>query len=118
MKLGEDPKRTGRLERGRVVVFNGRFASRLQTMGRCRNSRPSHVCDLGRDTHDTDAVRVYCNTDMAPRLHLHTLVGQDSGSAEAFLRETKTLGYSLFRVLCTRWAEMGGSYGQMGVTRA
>jgi hypothetical protein len=32
MKLGEDPKRTGRLERGRVVVFNGRFASQLQTM--------------------------------------------------------------------------------------
>lgn len=92
MKLGEDQTRTGRLERGRDDVFNSHFASQLQAMARCRNKRPSHVCDLGRDTHDTDAVRVYCSTDMAPRLHLHTLVGQDSGPAGAVLRATKTLG--------------------------
>lgn len=94
MKLGEDQKRARRFERGRVVIFNGLFASQVQTTAFCRHKRTSHVCSLGRDTHDTDtdAVRVYCSTDMVPRLHLHTLVGQDSVCAGEVPRETNTCG--------------------------
>lgn len=103
MKLGEDQKRRGRLEWGRGVVFNGHFASQLQTMERCRNRRTSHVCGLGRDTHDTDAVRVYGNTDMAPRLQVRILVGQDSGPAgEGFPRETAKIGLVSNLASCAR----------------
>lgn len=92
MKLDEYRNRTGGFERGRVVNFYGHFASQVQTMAHCRCSRASHVCGLGRDTHDTDAVRVFCNTTMVPRLHLHTLVGPDSGSNGRIPRETDTCG--------------------------
>lgn len=88
MKLGEDQRRRVGVERGRVVVFNGHSASQAQSWSRWRNRRDSHVCDLGRDTHDTNAVRVYGRTDMVRRLHLHLFVGQESMRAEAFPRET------------------------------